>query len=148
MSATVAAQHRSEQHKAYSTAKLLARGGNEWATVCYFYAAYRAVRCAFNNDSRLNSDADARAVDPKLTASSRHVGFHNGHPSRGPGVNDIVRYLYPLIWAQYELLHAKSVEVRYGSGLIGLTVDETRELADAVIDELDGMGLLSGKSAT
>ncbi|MGM7698673.1 hypothetical protein [Microbacterium sp. A84] len=142
MSTTVAAQHKSEQLKAYATAALLARSGNEWASVCFFYAAYRAVRCAFNNDARLNSDAAARTVDSKLSASSRHVAFHNGHPNRGPGVNDVVRYLYPAIAAKYELLHAKSVEVRYGTGLIGVTVEETRELADAVISELDGLELL------
>lgn len=142
MSATAAAQHKSEQLKAYSTATLLDRSDNEWATVCYFYAAYRAVRCAFNNDIRLNSDAAARAVDAKLSASSRHVDFHNGHPSRGPGVNDVVRYLYPAIAAKYELLHTKSTEVRYGNGLIGVTVDQTRELADAVIGELDNLELL------
>lgn len=142
MSATVAAQHKTAQLSAYSTATLLARGRNEWATVCYFYAAYRAVRCAFLNDTRLNSDADARVVHEKLSASSRHVDFHNGHPKRGPGVNDVVRYLYPEIATQYELLHTKSTEVRYSTGLIGLTVDETRELADAVISELDSLGLL------
>ncbi|WP_372968525.1 hypothetical protein [Microbacterium sp.] len=142
MSETVAAGHKAEQAKAYTTGVLLARGGNEWATVCFFYSAYRAVRCAFNRDPRLDSDAAARAVDSNLSAGSRHVNFHNGHPNRGPGVNDVVRYLYPKIWTQYELLHAKSVEVRYGTGLIGVTVDQTRELADAVIAELDGRGLL------
>lgn len=142
MSAIHAAQHKSEQLKTYSTATLLASTGNEWAAVCYFYAAYRAVRCALNNDARLNSDAAARAVHSKLSASSRHVDFHNGHPSRGPGVNDVVRHMYPSIAAQYELLHTKSTEVRYGTGLVGVTVDETRQLADAVIGHLDSMGLL------
>lgn len=142
MSATSAAQHKAEQQKAYATATLLARGNNDWAAVCYFYSAYRAVRCALNQDSRLDSDAAARAVNPKLSASSRHVDFHNGHPHRGPGVNDVVRYLYPSIGPKYELLHAKSVEVRYGTGLIGVTADETRQLADDIIADLGARGLL------
>ena len=140
MSAPVAEQHKSEQLKAYQTAVLLTRSGNEWATVCYFYAAYRAARRAFNLDSRLDSDAAARAVNPRLSASSRHVDFHNGHPSRGPGVNDIVRFLYPAIATKYELLHAKSVEVRYRTGLIGVTIEETRKLADDIIRELTRLG--------
>ena len=143
MNASVSAQHKTEQAKAYATAQILARSGNEWAAVCYFYAAYRAVRCALSQDARLDSDASARSVHLRLSARSRHVDFHNGHPNRGPGVNDIVRYLYPSIATKYELLHAKSVEVRYESGLVGgVTVEDTRRLADDVIRTLDSLGLL------
>lgn len=141
MSATVAAAHKAESTKAYQTAKLLARGANDWAAVCYFYAAYRAARCALSNDVRLDSDSSAREVHQKLTASSRHVDFHNGHPNRGPGMNQIVRYLYPGIGDKYEMLHLKSVEVRYENGLVGVTVDETGEIADDIISHLTGRGL-------
>ncbi len=115
---------------------MLAAAGNEWATVCYFYAAFRAVRAALQNDARLNSDAAARAANAKLTASSRHVDFHNGHPQRGPGVNAVVRFLYPAIGAKYELLHTKSVEVRYQGGITAGTIADSRRLAGDVIAEL------------
>src|SRR5690606_3111903 len=126
-----------EQDKALDVAAILTRSGNEWGAVCAFYAAYRAVRRVLCNDPRLASDAAARAVNPRLSASSRHVDFHNGHPSRGPGVNDVVRYLYPEIAAKYELLHRKSVEVRYESGLVDSTVQDVLDLALDVINELD-----------
>lgn len=141
MSTAVAATHKAEHIKALSTASRLAQQRDEWAAVCYFYAAYRAVRCAFNNDSRLDTDASARAVNAKLSASSRHVDFHNGHPKRGPGVNDIVRYLYPVISSAYQLLHQKSVEVRYAEGLVEITIEETRELAERVTTRLQELGL-------
>lgn len=80
-------------------------------------------------------------MNAKLSASSRHVDFHNGHPKRGPGVNDIVRYLYPVISSAYQLLHQKSVEVRYAEGLVEITIEETRELAERVTTRLQELGL-------
>lgn len=136
MSAEVAEKHDVELQKAYATAKLLAQSGDEWSAVCYFYAAYRAARSALNRDARLDSDSAARAIHHSLTATSRHVDFHNGHPKRGPGLNDVVRRLYPAIAPKYEFLHAKSVEVRYESGLVGVTVEQVATIADEVIAEL------------
>ena len=138
-----AEQHlvRSTDH--YQTAERLFDADEEWATVVYFYACYRAVRAAFYNDERLNSDAGARAVHPKLTASSRHVDFHNGHPSRGPGVNDVVRFLYPRVHPNYELLHVRSSEVRYAGGITAGTLADSKALADSVLESLRDEGLIS-----
>lgn len=124
----------------YQAAQRLEAAGDEWAAVCYFYAAFMAARSCLYADVRLDSDANARAADPKLSASSRHVDFHNGHRSRGPGMNEVVATLYPKIGAQYELLHIKSVEVRYDSGLQNATIDDVRQVADLVIAELRAAG--------
>ena len=137
-----AEQHHARSTDHYETAERLCAAREEWATVAYFYACYRAVRAAFYNDDRLNSDARARAVNSKLTASSRHVDFHNGHPSRGPGVNDVVRYLYPTIRAEYELLHIRSNEVRYASGATSGRIADSKALADSVLRFLRSESLL------
>jgi hypothetical protein len=141
-SVSFAEQHRTRSAEHYETAERLLDAEEEWASVAYFYACYRAVRAAFYNDERLNSDAAARAVHPKLSAGSRHVDFHSGHPSRGPGVNDVVRFLYPTIQPKYELLHIRSVEVRYAGGITGGTVAESQALAQAVIEFLRGADLM------
>jgi len=132
---------RSADHR--QTAERLFDTDEEWATVAYFYACYRAVRAAFYADERLNSDAGARAVHPELTASSRHVDFHNGHPSRGPGINDVVRFLYSQIHPEYELLHVRSNEVRYGAGITTGTLADSKALADTVLAFLRDEDLIS-----
>lgn len=137
-----AERHLSRATDHYQTAERLHDADEEWATVVYFYACYRAVRAAFYSDERLNSDAKARAVNPKLSASSRHVDFHNGHPSRGPGVNDVVRFLYPPIASMYELLHVRSSEVRYEGGVTAGTLADSKALADSVLAHLRGEGLI------
>ena len=141
-SAPFAEQHRARSVDHYETAERLFGADQEWAKVAYFYACYRAVRAAFYNDERLNSDAAARAVHSRLSAGSRHVSFHNGHPNRGPGVNDVVRLLYPTIGSSYELLHIRSNDVRYSSGLSAGTVTESRALANSVIEYLRSADLI------
>lgn len=135
------AAHIAHSKAAYQTSNVLSRGNNEWAAVTYFYAAYRAARAALLKDSRLDSDVSAHAVHARLRASSREVDFHKGHPSRGPGLNDIVRYLYPKIGPAYELLHIRSCEVRYDNGLTAGTVADCRDLVDEIIDEFTRLGL-------
>ena len=136
----IAAQHLAICARDFATGQRLEAVGDPWAAVAYFYSTYRVVRAAMYADERLNSDSAARAVSPKLNAGSRHVDFHNGHPARGPGVNDIVRLLYPPIGARYELLHTKSVEVRYGAGLTAGTIADTRGLAEDIRAYLRGEG--------
>lgn len=119
--------------------------GDEWATVCYFYAVFHVVRAALLVDVRLNSDASARAVNSQLSASSRHVDFHEGHKSRGPGLNQVVRMLFPAVAAQYVLLHVKSVEIRYRDGLQGIAIQDVARLASEVMDHLEAAGLVSLK---
>lgn len=129
----LAAKYAARSAEHYRTAVLLADAGEEWAVVCFFYAAFSAARAALYNEPRLDSDAAARAVNSKLTASSRHVDFHNGHPSRGPGMNQIVEILFHPVGAKYELLHVKSCEVRYGFGLEDATIDQIGALTDEVL---------------
>jgi hypothetical protein len=138
---SIAAQHlaRSAVHEA--AAMTLAASNDDWAAVCYFYAAYRRVLGAFQVDQRLNSDSAARNVDSRMTASSRHVTHHQFHPNRGLGVNDLVRHLYPAIGAKYELLHTKSVEVRYLNGLTAGSLADIKRLYDDVVAELIAQGV-------
>jgi hypothetical protein len=142
VSQSVAATHRAGLPIAYDAGKALSAAGSEWAAVSFFYAAYRAVRTSMNNDIRLNSDSGARAIDPRLSATTRHVDFHSGHPSRGPGLNDVVQLLYPEIGSKYVLLHIKSVEVRYLNGLVGLSLSGVQQLTDDVISHLERLKLL------
>lgn len=135
-------QHRGSYDRAIEAASKLEDGLDEWAAVCYFYAALSAVRHALCADERLDGDAKARAVDPRLTAGSRHVKHHNGRAdNRGIGLNQIVRIMYPKIASEYELLHTKSVEVRYGTGLVNATVSEVRGLLDTILAELRSIGM-------
>lgn len=140
--AAVAAKHIASYQGHYATAQALDTAGDEWAAVCYFYAAFRAARAALYNDTRLDSDAAARAAHPRLNAGSRHVDFHNGYRTVGPGMNDVVRYLYPAIGSAYELLHTKSIEVRYLDGLVGVSIADVRGLADKVLAHLQSLNLL------
>jgi hypothetical protein len=129
----LAAEYAARSFAHYETARILVDADNEWAAVCYFYAAFDAARAALYDDVRLDSDAAARAAHPKLSASSRHVDFHNGHPSRGPGMNQIVDILYPSVGAKYELLHLKSCEVRYEFGLKDATIADICTLGEDVL---------------
>lgn len=137
-----AAQHLTRSASHYHAAELLEAESDEWAAVAYFYAAYRAVRAALQNDARLGGDKAARATDPKFTASTRHVEHHRYHPSRGPGINDIVKVLYPSIGAKYELLHIASIGVRYEGGLLGGTLADIKALVDDVMADLKSSGVI------
>lgn len=139
MQAQALAGHLTAHARALRSAEKLLNAPEGWAAVCCFYAAYSAVRHALCADQRLNGDAAARAVDPRLTAGSRHVEHHNGHKSRGPGVNHVVRYLYPAIGSKYEFLHMKSCEVRYQNGLIG-SLEDVQSVYIDVIAELQKRG--------
>jgi hypothetical protein len=130
---------RSAEH--YAAAERLNGLDDEWGAVCYFYAAYVAARAALYRDVRLDSDPAARRADSKLTASSRHVDFHNGHPNRGLGMNQVVSVLYPSIGSKYELLHIQSVEVRYGSGLVNASLADIKSLADDVLALFRSVGV-------
>lgn len=144
-----AAQHLLRMQDHIRSANDLKRLGNEWSAVAYFYAVYRAGRAALISDSRLDDDATARSIHPRLSASSRHVEHHSGGMSRPPGMNEVVRLLYRpiaakyLLLQKYLLLHQKSVEVRYGSGLLGLSADGVAGLAIEVVDYWETSGLIS-----
>lgn len=141
MTAPFAASHKAASDRFYETAKRLERTKDELAAVCYFYSAYRAIRSAMCVDARLDSDSNAKAVHLRLSASSRHVDFHNGHPNRGPGLNEITRILYQPIGSDYELMHIQSNAVRYGDGLKDVSIADVRALAESVRSHLTSEGL-------
>jgi hypothetical protein len=51
-------------------------------------------------------------------------------------MNQVVGFLYGATGVKYELLHVKSVEVRYENGLVGATLAEILKMTDQVIAEI------------
>jgi hypothetical protein len=107
---------------------------------CYAGELELELELRFGSDSADDAQAaDSARIEvdrvsgTKLTASSRHVDFHNGHPSRGLGVNDVVRFHYSQIHPEYELLHVRSNEVRYGGGITAGSLADSKALADSVL---------------
>lgn len=103
-----------------ATADGLADDGDEWAAVCYFYAAYHVVRAAFIEDPVFDSIAAAAAKHPNLGMQDRWATNHQARLGSGPralGINDIVKIIYPSIKFEYVELHSWSVNVRYNEGL-------------------------------
>ncbi len=133
---------RSEQHAQVGDA-LREAAGNEWAAVCYFYAAYHLATSVIRTDPvfddpdrlhRLNS-----ALIPEDRHTSRHQGRKHGIRSREWGVNELMVLLYDQpIAAAYDKLHRASIEVRYESGLRAPVV-RTREWL-SVIQEAAARG--------
>lgn len=140
-SGAAAYEARAKVH--FASAARSEAAGEEWCVVSYFYACFHAVRAALSNDTRLSSDKAARAENPKLTASSRHVDFHEGHPSRGPGLNQVVKMLYPEIGVTYAVLHLRSVEVRYGDGISAGSLSNVAQQSAEVFAALRARGLIS-----
>lgn len=102
------------------TARSLHDDADEWAAVCYFYAAYHLVHAAFISDTIFDSVARLSAVDSRFTLADRFATMHRGRRNdreRKPGVNDLVSKLYPQISFEYLELHQWSVNVRYNDGL-------------------------------
>lgn len=94
---------------------------NEWAAVCYFYAAYHLVKTAMLLDP-IWSNAPARvALHLELTPDDRFCTRHHGSGRSGDGrmwgINELVLLMYPQIVKPYERLHQASIQVRYGAGL-------------------------------
>lgn len=110
---------RADRHARVADA--LADAGDEWAAVCYFYSAYHLARAALMVNP-VFSDVDAlQALHRNLIPDDRTVSRHKGRrrPGQPPelGVNDVLRYVYPAVSADYENLHAASNDVRYHLGL-------------------------------
>lgn len=99
----------------------LADAGDEWAHVCYFYAAYHLIRHAlltdplFDDPSRLASLRLPVLPDDRFT--DRHHGRGRVGQAREWGVNELVGYLYKAHSVDYELLHQASIDVRYKDGI-------------------------------
>lgn len=106
------------------TAASLHAANDEWAAVCYFYAAYHLVKAAFINDPAFDSLKTLAAIDGRLTMDDRFIERHQGRiqgRTRTLGVNDVVQMLYPSIVVPYRRLHVASIAVRYGEGLRTIT---------------------------
>jgi hypothetical protein len=96
---------------------------SQWYAVSYFYAAYHTVRAALMEDAIFSDLPRLKAHDPHWTPDDRRATHHQARKSRTrpnpPGVNDLVKALYPQIAIEYVQLHSASVAVRYGLGLSG-----------------------------
>lgn len=122
----VAAHLSAEVHRARADrhAKLgyfLAEAGDEWAAVCYFYAAYHRVKAALLDDVVFDDPEScfAKHVDliPDDRYTSRHKARRRTSAGREWGINDLVTLLYRGAAATYDKLHQASIDVRYQSGL-------------------------------
>ncbi len=115
-----------------ATADDLAAAGNDWAVVCYFYAAYHTARAAILADPLFTSIAACTAKHPQLQMSDQTVTMHKARvvpgKTRAFGVNDLVDLLYPSIAMEYLELHSWSVNVRYLEGLeAGSSIDQAAQ---------------------
>ncbi|GAB3092279.1 hypothetical protein [Isoptericola nanjingensis] len=124
---------RAERHKVVGDA--LAEAGDEWAAVCYFYAAYHLMRHALRTDPIFDDPTRLAAVSPDLAPELREVARHQGRrgATREYGVNDLVRLLYGNETAKvYGRLHYASIAVRYEDGLRGKPLGQLREELDTI----------------
>ena len=96
---------------------------SQWYAVSYFYAAYHTVRAALIQDSVFSDLNRLKAHNIQWTPDDRRATHHQARKGRtqanAPGVNDLVKTLYPEIAIEYIQLHSASVAVRYGLGLGG-----------------------------
>ena len=84
--------------------------------ICSFYAAYHAMRLAILSDpAMLSIPPEISRVAPHITPDARWNSHHNAptRSLRGPGVRNIVDYLYREYSYDYARLHENSVIVRY-----------------------------------
>jgi hypothetical protein len=110
---------RAERH--FKVGCALHDAGDEWAAVCYFYAAYHLVKAAMLVDPIFQDPAKCAAKHADLNMEDRFTDRHqvrrSGGSGRGWGVNDLVLLLYRSIAGDYDRLHQASVSVRYRQGL-------------------------------
>lgn len=110
---------RAERH--FKVGCALEEAGDEWAAVCFFYAAYHLVKAAMIADPLFDDPGKCAAKHADLNIDDRHTDRHQVRKSkeagRGWGVNDLVLLLYKGIVGDYDRLHQASVSVRYRDGL-------------------------------
>ena len=128
---------RSEHHKRVGDA-LDTTVGEEWAAVCYFYAAYHLARHALRTDPIFDDVTALQRIQRDLLPDHRETEKHQGRFRReGPrdyGINELLLTLYPKVVGKYEKLHQASIAVRYDGGLTGLTTALVRSYFDEVED--------------
>jgi hypothetical protein len=112
-----AATTRAQEHADVGDA-LIAAADNEWAAVCYFYAAYQLAIAAISDDPIFDDLQRLQGVNAELLPDDRHTTRHKGRKNtshgREWGVNELMLLLYgQAVGAAYEKLHHASVCVRY-----------------------------------
>lgn len=101
---------------------------DEWAAVCWFYAAYHLVRASLQRDPRFDDPGQLAQMSARLCMDDRYAQRHKGRRGGANvelGINDIVRLAYRDVRSPYERLHQASIDVRYESGLRA-TLEEVR----------------------
>lgn len=136
-------KNRAERHASVGDA-LAAAGEDDWAAVCYFYAAYHLVRAALVGDPVFDNPNDLARIDVELTPEDRYTQRHKGRKKtsngREWGVNELVLLLYRPYAGIYDRLHQASIDVRYGRGF-KTTAADARALYDQILAASD-MGKL------
>lgn len=134
-----ASKHKSRAERHTTVGSALFEAGDEWAVVCFFYAAFHHVKTAmledplFDDIRRMHEKhADLIQNDRLVT---RHVGRRGMTTGKEWGVNELVGLLYPQIRREYEQLHQASIQVRYQSGLPGGGALEGARNALTVIEQ-------------
>lgn len=113
---------RADEHANHAAALV----SNEWAAVCYFYAAYHRLRAALLDDPIFDDVTQLHSLHLDLTPDDRYATAHKGRGGRGNrdyGVNDLVYILYRFIAGPYDKLHTASCEVRYDMRLRAQVAD-------------------------
>lgn len=119
--------------------KLIMSVSADWAKVSAFYAAYHCVRAAMLQDPVFHDATRLAHANAHLTMASRTASHHNGNVTaqRGPGMIDIVRYLYRPFYSRYLQLHSASVSVRYEFAESVITAEECLQSAMEIRQALD-----------
>lgn len=118
-----ASEHLERAARHRETGVKLAADEDEWAVVCYFYAAVHHVHHALLTDPIFDNPTALSRIDPELTMADRDVTRHTSRPRTGPnkpklwGRSDLVLRLYHEIYRDYELLYSASISVRYHDGI-------------------------------
>lgn len=132
---------RADEHACHAEAI----GSNEWAAVCYFYAAYHRVRAALLNDPVFDDLDQLHQFHLNLVPDDRYVTMHKGRGGRDNrefGVCDLVLRLYRPIAGAYDKLHMASIDVRYNTGLRG-DITEISPLYEKIKTAQDGGTLVA-----
>lgn len=114
----------------------MSAGENDWAAVCFFYAAYHVVRAALVSDPIFDDPGSLSKIRVGLAPQDRHTERHKGRKNtangREWGVNELVLILYRPFAGAYDRLHQASIDVRYGRGLRAPSTTEIRQCLDKI----------------
>jgi hypothetical protein len=126
-------EHNARADRHAKVGDALHGAGDEWAAVCFFYAAYHLVRATLLSDPIFSDMSRLKVINRNLMPQDQFSESHHGsrQPGASFGVNELVRLLYPSIYRHYEYLHQASIQVRYEKGL-RFQLDSVRESLDAV----------------